>query len=243
MTHKTKGIVLRSIRYGETSLVVTVFTEKFGVQAYLVNGVRKGGKTGAKAGYFVPGALLDLVVYHHEQKNLQRIREYSWAALYGTVLTDVIKNNVALYFMELLYKCLKQPEQHEALFYFSEDVLLQLDNAGATRTANLPLYFALNLPQFLGFRINDDYSATHPVLDLQEGCFMAEIPLHPHYLEGEQAYQLAQLLKVMLPAELDQFSMHHAQRRALLQHLHTYYALHIPDFGNMKTLEVLQHVL
>lgn len=243
MTHKTKGIVLRGIRYGETSLVVSVFTEKFGVQSYLVNGVRKSGKTGTKAGYFVPGALLDLVVYHHEQKNLQRIREFSWAALYSSVLTDVIKNNVALYCMELLYKCLKQPEQNEQLFYFCEDVLLQLDNAGATETANLPLYFALNLSHFLGFRINDDYSATHPLLDLQEGCFISEAPLHPHYLEGEQAYQLAQLLKVMQPAELDQFRLHHAQRRSLLQHLHTYYALHIPEFGTMKTLEVLQNLL
>ncbi|MFM2327595.1 MAG: repair protein RecO, partial [Bacteroidota bacterium] len=39
MTHKTKGIVLRSIKYGETSLVVTLFTELFGVQTYMVNAV------------------------------------------------------------------------------------------------------------------------------------------------------------------------------------------------------------
>jgi len=243
MTHKTKGIVLRSTRYGETSLIVSVFTEKFGVQSYLVNGVRKGGKTGSKAGYFVPGALLDLVVYHHEQKNLQRVREYGWAYLYQSVLSDVIKNNVALYMLELLYKCLRQPEQQDPLFNFCEDVLMQLDTAGPSTAANIPLYFSLNLSHFLGFRINDDYSADHPILDLQEGTYLPEVPLHPYYLQGEDAILIAQLLKVMQPAELEQFHLHHTQRRLLLQHLHTYYALHISDFGKMRTLEVLQNVL
>ncbi len=243
MTHKTKGIVLRAVRYGESSLIVTVFTEKFGVQSYIVNGVRRGGKTGSKAGFFSPAALLDLVVYHHEQSSLQRIREFNWAAVYREVLTDVIKNNVALYMMELLYKCLRQPEQQESLFYFCEDVLLHLDNASPACTANLPLYFTLNLSHFLGFRINDDYSAEHPVLDMQEGCFTETEPLHPHYLAGDEARTLAQLLKVMQPAELEQFPMHHSRRRLLLQQLHTYYALHIPEFGVLKTLDVLQQVL
>jgi DNA repair protein RecO (recombination protein O) len=49
MTHKTKGIVLRNIKYGETSLVVNIFTELFGIQTYLVNGVRSSKKSSAKA--------------------------------------------------------------------------------------------------------------------------------------------------------------------------------------------------
>ena len=41
MTHKTKGIVLRTVKYGETSLVATVLTELFGVQTYMVTGLLK----------------------------------------------------------------------------------------------------------------------------------------------------------------------------------------------------------
>ena len=44
MTHKTKGIVLRTVKYGETSLVVIMFTELFGIQTYMVNGVRSAKK-------------------------------------------------------------------------------------------------------------------------------------------------------------------------------------------------------
>ena len=68
MIHKTKGIVLKSIRYGETSLVVTVFTELFGVQTYMVNGVRTNKKSGSKAALFQPSSILDMEVYHNDQK-------------------------------------------------------------------------------------------------------------------------------------------------------------------------------
>ena len=76
MTHKTKGIVLRTIKYGETSVVVTIFTELFGVQTYMVNGVRTTKKSSAKANHFQPGAILDLVVYHNDLHSMQRIKEF-----------------------------------------------------------------------------------------------------------------------------------------------------------------------
>lgn len=243
MTHKTKGIVLRTVKYGETSLVVTVLTELFGIQTYMVNGVRSSKKSSAKANLFQPGAILDMVVYHYEQKNMQRVKEFGWAKVYQHVLTDVIKNSIALYIVELLYKSLKQPEKNEDLFYFAEDVLLHLDSADRVVAANIPLYFALHLPHFLGFRMNDDYDAMQNILDLQEGNFVTEHPLHNFYMEGENALLTSQLLKVMQTGELSGFHLHHDVRRKLLHFYHSYYALHIQDFGEMKTLAVLQDVL
>ncbi len=241
MTHKTKGIVLRSIKYGETSLVVTVFTELFGIQAYLVNGVRSTKKS-AQGNYYQPAAILDLVVYHNEQRNLQRIKEVKWDFLFKQVLSDVIKNSVALYIVELLHKCLKQPEENTTLFYFCEEVLIQLDGADNKVTSNFALYFSLQLPEFLGFKINDDYSDAQPVLDLLEGGFVSEEPPHPHFIKGENAAWTSQLLKVMQPGELAEFQLNHLTRRRLLMHFLDYYALHIAEFGQMKTLAVLHEV-
>jgi len=243
MTHKTKGIVLRTIKYGETSLVVTIFTELFGVQTYMVNGVRSTKKSSAKANYFQPAAILDLVVYHSENKSMQRIKEFSWGFLYNSVLTDVIKNSVAAYMMELLQKCLKQPETNTDLFNFCEAALQQLDISSKKITANFPLFFALHLTHFFGFRMADDYDATNCFLDLQEGIFIDHQPVHPHFIDGEKAALLSQLLKVMQPYELEEFNLNHVIRRQLLLHLHDYYALHIPEFGQMKTLMVLHEVL
>jgi len=242
--HKTKGIVLRAVKYGETSLIVTIFTELFGVQSYIVNGVRTSTKKGTgKANLFQPTAILELVVYHNELKHLNRIKEFKWHFLYQHIFSDVPKNAVALFMIELLTKCLKQPEANPELFEFCEDAFMHLDESNGAVMANFPLFFALHLPSFFGFRINDDYSEATPVLDLQEGTFVSGHPDHFHFLEGKQAEVTSELLKIMQPEELEQIKLHHDFRRQLLFAYETYYALHIQDFGTMKTLPVLKEVL
>jgi DNA repair protein RecO (recombination protein O) len=242
--YKTKGIVLRTVKYGETSLIVTMFTELFGVQSYLVNGVRVSTKKGSgKANLFQPASILDLVVYHHELKLLNRIKEFKWSHLYHHIFSNVPKNAVALFMVELLTKCLKQPEANPDLFNFCEDAFIHLDVSSDAVMANFPLFFALHLPAFFGFRISDHYSAKNSILDLQEGMFVPERPDHFHFLEGKQAEVTNELLKVMQPEELDDIKLNHDFRRQLLHTYETYYALHIQDFGTMKTLPVLKELL
>jgi DNA repair protein RecO (recombination protein O) len=242
--HKTKGIVLRGVKYGETSLIVSIYTELFGIQSYLVNGVRTSTRKGpGKANLFQPAAILDLVVYHNDLKNLQRLREFKWGVLYQHIFFDVIKNAVALFMVELLQKCIKQPEPNADLFYFIEDAFLHLDAAEGRVLANFPLFFTLHLAGFFGFKIEDTHSERTPFLDLQEGQFVAEHPSHHHALEGSQSYMTAQLLRVQQPAELQELALNQETRRTLLHAYRTFYALHVPDFGEMKTLNVLQTVL
>lgn len=236
--------MLRTVKYGETSIIVTIFTELFGVQSYLVNGVRTSTKKGTgKANLFQPSAILDLVVYHNELKHLNRIKEFKWAYLYKNIFSDVPKNAVSLFMVELLTKCLKQPEGNSELFHFTEDIFMQLDESSGAIMANIPLFFALHLPFHFGFRITDNYSEKNPFLDLQEGSFVNEQPRHPHFLEDKQAAVTSQLLQVMQPEELEDIKLNHDFRRHLLQRYEDYYRLHIQDFGTMKSLPVLREVL
>jgi DNA repair protein RecO (recombination protein O) len=244
MVHKTKGIVLRSVKYGETSLIVTMFTEAFGLQSYIVNSVRTTSKQSAgKAAHFQPAAILDLVVYHNQFVNLQRIREFKWGHLYKHLFSAVRKNSVALFMIELLSKCLKEPEANAELFYFVEDAFLHLDESDEKVTANFPLFFAVHLAAFFGFRINDEFSEEQPYLDLMEGVFLAAQPEHPHFLEGKMAEVSSQLLKAQQPEELEHLSLTGEFRRQLLHVFEDYYRLHIPEFTPMKTLPILREVL
>ena len=244
MIHKTKGIVLRSVKYGETSLVLTMFTELFGLQSYIVNGVRMVSKKGSsKSVFFQAGAILDLVVYHNEYKNLQRIKEYKWAHLYQHIFSDVKKNAVALFMIELLTKSLKQPEANVELFYFVEDALVHLDNATDTVTANFPLFFALHLAVFFGFRISDEFSEEQHYLDLEEGLFSTVQPAHLNYLDDKPAEISSYILKAQHPEELEDLKLNQEFRRFLLNAYETYYRLHIPEFGSMRTLPVLREMM
>lgn len=247
MTHKTKGIILRTVKYGETSLVVTIFTELFGVQSYMVNGIRTEKKGGQKAAMFQPASILDLEVYHNPLRQMHRIKEFSWAIIYEHVLSNVIKNSIALFMVELINKTLKQPEQHTDLFYFCEDALIQLDQADKKIAANFPLYFSLHLSHFFGLRINEQALPQHDseklFLDLQEGCLVLEQPLHPHVMHGKDVLITLELLKVMQPVELADISLNRETRRELLMKYQQFFALHIPEFGEMKTLKILHEVL
>jgi DNA repair protein RecO (recombination protein O) len=243
MTHKTKAIILKTTKYGETSLVVTAFTELFGVQTYMVNGVRSSKQANAKANYFQPSSILEMVVYHNEQKTMQRIKEFKFAYLYQHIFSDVIKNSIALFAVELLNKCLKQPETNTDLYNFCEDALHQLDACSKKATANFPLFFALHLPHFFGFRMIDNYDAENKFFDLNEGIFCPEQPIHNNFLNNELSFTTSQLLKTMHPTELDNFSLNKETRRLLLHKYETYYSYHIQDFGQLKTLMVLEEVL
>jgi DNA repair protein RecO (recombination protein O) len=242
--YKTKGLVLRAVKYGETSLVVLIYTESFGIQSYLVNGVRTPSlRSASKANLFQPATLLDLVVYHNELKNLQRLKEFKWAYLYQNIFREVRKNAIALFMVELLQKCLKQPESNPNLFYFIEDAFTQLDLADQTVTANFALYFILHLTHFLGFRINDDYNDSRNILDLQEGRFLTNHPSHPHYLEDKLSSYTSLILKTQQPVELTGLRLNQETRRELLNGYLLFYSLQISDFGTMKSLPVLQEVL
>lgn len=243
----TRGIVLRAIKYGETSLVISIFTEKFGLQTYLVNGVRSARQSSNKAALYQPGAILELQVYHNELKAMQRIKEAAWAILYKNIFNDVIKNSVAVFCVELLTKLLKQPEPNEDLFYFTEDIFNTLDNAEMTVTANLPLFFSLHLSHFFGLRISDEPKSLQPenelFLDLSEGKFTRQVPEHQQYLQGDDAVTSAIILKMMQPGELTELQLNRLQRRTLLQAYINFYKWHINDFGEMKTLKVLGEMM
>jgi len=244
MVHKTKGIVLRTVKYGETSIITSVYTELFGIQSYIVKGVRQTTKKSqGKANYFQPAAILDMEVYHNEMKNLQFIREYQWATLYNKIFFEVVANSVSMYVIELLLHSLKQPEANPELFYMSENILLLADTGDDTSLANIPSYFTLQLASGLGFQIQGEYQPDTPVLDLKEGNFVSEIPLHPYYLTGELATVTSSLLHITRQEQLSQLSLNGTIRQQLLYAYHQFMGLHIADFPEMKSLKILQEVL
>jgi DNA repair protein RecO (recombination protein O) len=242
--HKTKGIVLRTVKYGDTSIITSVYTELFGVQSYIVKGVRQSSKkTQGKASYFQPSAILEMEVYHNELKHLQFVKEYQWNYLYERLLFDVLRHAVASYVIELLQHSLKQPEANPELFYLIEDTLKQIDKGSDTLVSNLPVYFTLHLSSELGFQIQGEYSAATPILDLQQGFFIENIPLHPYYIEGTLSQTISQINAIQFYNELDNIKLNREVRRQLLQYMQQYFALHINDFGEIRSMVVLQEIL
>ncbi|MCX8481314.1 MAG: recombination protein O N-terminal domain-containing protein, partial [Sediminibacterium sp.] len=83
MLFSTKGIVLKVLKFSETTIIATIYTYQLGLQQYKIPGIRKVSKKGiSNAVYFQPAAILNLEVYNNENKKLQYIKDFSWGYLY-----------------------------------------------------------------------------------------------------------------------------------------------------------------
>ena len=237
--HKTRGIVLRVTSYAESSAVVQVFTEQFGLQSYLVNGVKKP-KARIPLTILQPLHLLEMVVFHKPQGGLQRISEARQIPLFRTIPYDVMKSSVVLFLNEMLYKCLRQQSADEPLFAFVFNALVWLDET-ADMPANFHLYFLMRLTRFLGF-CPAAPGPGHAYFDLKDGVFCRQAPGHSLVLMEPQTSQWALVLRCRLD-DLSGLTISRADRQFLTAKMIDFYRLHIDHIGELKSHQVLEEVL
>jgi len=240
MLHKTRGIVFKTTDFGESSLVVQVFTEKFGLQSYMVNGAKKP-KAKIGRNMLQPLHLLDMVVYHKETGNVQRIKELKNAPMLQNIPYDVIKSSLAMFLNEVLYKAIKQQSPDENLFDFVFSAIEWLDHQTAG-IANFHLLFLIRLTRYLGFYPDRYLAAEADYFDLKNGTFSKYKPESILYLSPPHTQNFTALLQSTFE-NIANVKLNNDERRYLISKLLDYYALHIEGFGNIKSHEVLEEVL
>jgi DNA repair protein RecO (recombination protein O) len=221
MVHKTRGVVFRFTRYGETSIIVNIFTEMFGLQSYIVNGVRSTAARN-KIALYQPLTLLELVVYHRPNANINRIKEVRCLHPYQTITADVRKSAIALFLNELLNKTVKEESHAADLCTFLINSLVMLDTIDRN-TENFHLLFMIRLSRLLGF-----------------GAFNVNEVLGVRVVDQETE----RLLEEMLDGGYDKpLIISNAKRREILELLIKFFADHIGTLGDLRSLLVLREVL
>lgn len=240
MLQSTRGIVFHTLRYSDTSAVVKIYTEEFGLQSFLVKGLYSK-KSGIRAAMFGHLALLDLVIDRREHKNLHFIKEISMSQPLHALQDNMGKSVVVMFINELLYRCVKEEECNRPLFGFIGSSLHILNDSQAPLLA-FHLLFMLKLTSFLGFSPRLAKTDAGSYFDMEEGLFLDSEPLHRYFISGPPAAALEQL-QMMEFADLGSFSISRTVRDELLERLLEYYRLHIPELGEMKSVKVLQELL
>lgn len=243
MLQNTNGIVLRSVKYGDSSLVTTIFTAGYGTQTYMVKGVRSSKPAHNRASFFQPGMLLELVVYHQPNKNIQYIREFQAAHIYSSIQENVVKNAIALFSVELLLRLLPENAPLPELFDFVTDYFIVLDKKAADSIANFPLYFIIQCSAILGYELKGAYSMATPYLNLQEGGFTEDAPGMAPFVTDEEARAMGNLLRATDYDMLKHVEMNAAMRQRLIGWYVAFLQRHTQHMGNMRSLPVLQAIL
>lgn len=240
MLQATKGIVFQHLNYAESSVIVKIYTEAYGLQSYMVKGVRSR-KSKTRPALFQPLTLLDLVVYHKEGKQLQHIREIRVEYAYHSIPVNLVKRSLLFFLDELLVKSIREETANQPLFNWIINALKWLDLSDSNMV-NFHLVFMMQLTRFLGFYPKNNLSSATVYFDLQEGQFVSHPPAHPNYTEDLLSNQLLAIHTATFE-ESGNLTITNKERRKLVETLVTYYRFHLPNFGELKSLEVLKTIL
>lgn len=240
MNDKSRGIVLQSIKYNDTSLITKIFTEEYGLQSYFIRG-SYNKKSKFRPAFFQPMSIINFVVAKNSNKKLSYISEISVGYVYQNIPINIKKSTIVMYMSELLSKTLVEHDKNIEFFSFLYKSLLWLD-LSSEKFADFSLYFTIELTRFLGFYPKSNTLVNEAYFDLMEGVYKKMIPNHPYYLTKESSLILDNFCKTKLE-ELSTLKVENRQRRNLLDEMVTYYKLHFPGFKGIQSYEVLRDVL
>lgn len=238
MLASTQGIILHHIRYGESSVIVNIYTKDFGRKAFIMN-VSRGERSKSKAGILQPLFLVELVFYQKDTREVQRIKEIRNHPVYQNIPYDVAKSSQALFLAEILGKTLREEESSPELFAFIQNSLLFFDLAD--NLVNFHLWFLFHLTEYLGFLPATQKAGAHGIFDMRKGMVAPEEPPHPFFLNHEATDVLCSLAGLKLK-DLKKVRISRALRAALTAGLVEYYQLHFEHLGEIKSLKVLNEV-
>ena len=240
MLHKTRGIVLKTTLYSESSVVVQIFTEKFGIQSYMINGVKKP-KAKIRMNMLQPLHLVDMVVYNKANSGIQRVSELRPSPVFKSIPYDIVKSTIVMFLNEVLYKSIRQQNTDENIFDFIFNAICWFDECGAA-AVSFHLAFLIKLSRFLGFAPNIDSKSDQNYFDLQEGEFKSRVPVHPYYMHKADALLFISLFSTPFE-KIIEIKMSNSSRREILDKILVFYTLHTASFGEIKSHQILEEVL
>lgn len=238
MYHTTRGIVLHCIKYSETSVIAKIYTEKLGLQSYMVKGVR-AAKSKSKAAMLQPLTLLEMEVSHRENKGLQYIKEFRRAFIYQSIPFDTLKSTISFFLLEVISKTIREHEPNDELFEFLYESLCALDNAEKLNP-DFHLVFLLQLSRYLGFAPHTNFSEQNCFFEMSEGVFIKQQSTL-NVMDKKESALLNNLLEMNLFENAPQ-KISRLERKQMMKNLLLYYQLHLENFS-LKSPEILEEIL
>ena len=235
MLFTTKGIILHTLKYGETSVITEIYTEIKGMTGFIVSSVRQPNAK-LSAGSVQPLSLVELVAYDNP-KGLCRIKEMRLQYVYQDIPFNVIKSGIGMFMAEIIKYTIKEKEENLALFNFLFAQFVELDTV-KKNYANTPVFFLLQFSKYLGFFPQSEGYIDGFVFNLTEGRFYDAQFCNADCILPEES----RIWYSMLSFKLDDFKISAQERRILIDGLLKYYKYHIENFPEINSLRILREL-
>lgn len=240
MLQKARGIVLRTIKYKDSSLIADVYTDMRGRSQFMLR-VPKTGRAKVLPVLFQPLALLELEMDVRPHTNIFKVSEAKTLTPFSDIPFNPYKQAIVMFLSEFLTRSLREEEQDIPLFEYLLHSISFLDGA-VQGFSNFHIVFLMRLTRFLGIYPNFENYHEGDYFDLQNACFVSSRPLtHPHYLSVLESSYVPQLSRINFET-MHLFRFSRTERNRMLTVLNDFYRLHLPDFPELKSLQVLKEL-
>lgn len=236
-SYKARGVVLHSLKYGESALIVYMLTDVGGRRTYMVQGAR-GGKS-KKAALFQPMFALEFEGLESPKMEMHRLKDVRCAVNFSSTPSDIRKSTISLFMAETLYRIVRESEANSPLFDFVYGAVEALDRL-TEGVANFHLWFLVNLSAHLGFYPSNEYEPGY-WFDIAEGGFTPLEPTHRLYFDRDNARLLSQFMECG-EAGLSAITLSRAQRNSFMNAVIDYFAYHLDAIGEVKSIRIFQEI-
>lgn len=239
MGKKSRGIVLRTVKYGDNRLIVDLLMRDGGRVTVAVR-TGNGAKSRRHRQLFQPLSILSMEYRFAPHQQIATVNEVEIAEVYASLPFDGVKMSIAFFLAEFLLSATRDQHTDVHIYDFVEQSLLWLD-AAERGISNFHLMFMMHLMRFLGFQ--PDISSWHngALFDMREGRFCLSVPLHRDYLNAEEAQRMLTLIRMSVN-NMHLFRMTRTERNRATDLILQYYHIHMPAFHDMKSLAVLREL-
>lgn len=226
MLFKTSGIVFKFIKYRETSIITHIFTDQFGLQSYIVNGIRSK-KSRPRMSLFQPLTLLDLVVYHKENSKINRISEMKCKYAYETIPRDMKKSSIVIFLTEILNKTVRQETNLDRLYEFMENSMMTFDKMDK-HFENFHLQFLIQLTKIMG------------MAPANAKEFRDHLPGSDNTLTEKEIETINSLINSNYT---DNIKISNDTRRSVLTRILQFYSYEFENINDLKSINILKEVM
>jgi DNA repair protein RecO (recombination protein O) len=231
MLIKTRAIVLHHVKYGESSLIVTLYTERHGRMTCMVSGIHSK-KTRLSLPFFQPLTLLEADIYYKSNREVHRLKELSCPFHYTSIPFSITKSTISLFLAEILWLTLREEEANEGLFNFLYHAFQLLDSKDEG-VAGFHLLFLIQYSRYLGI-FPAGLESTTDITRFTDLSIFRNLP-------GETGRIFIEMVKTSL-AQAEKISLNKASRTIILDALVKYFEQHLEGMGKIKSVAVLKEI-
>lgn len=232
--NKIRGVVLSTVRYGDSNLVVNILTAD-GRRAFMV-GAGHGTRRSTPAAVTMPLSLVEFVAGRSRKGGMPRMSGLQFAHPCCAIPFDPVRRAEALFIAELITHAVPADVPDPELFDFVWHSVLRLDE-GMPGLPSFHLLFMMQLSQYLGFGHELKTEGCN-IFDMEAGQWVAHLPTHPYVLT-DRAAQVWHIIESADEHNLSQMGLSRQEKCQAIDAMSTYFRLHTPGFGSLQSHLIL----